>query len=334
MNKTVAFYAPFDKRIKNDGFLKEFDDLKRYAKISTELTKLGFEVHSLDVFKKQKTMPSVCVFLDIPPININKLVDKTTKSIAILREPELISRENFDKKRHKEFDLILTWKKSLIDHKKYLTYPSTRIESFSQINLKNTDILDRKLCVLINSDISSKSDGELYSFRKRIVNWFSSCYPEDFDLWGYGWDKYKLIIFKRTLFHFKKPLTFIPSSYQGATSDKFDTLSKYKFSICFENTNLQDDYISEKIFDAFLSQNVPIYYGAPNVTECIPKECFIDYRDFKTHDELYDFIKYMSSEKYLEYLDAIKDFLSGFKVQEYSLSNWEKVVKDSILKLS
>ena len=44
MTNKIALYAPFDKRIKNDGFLEDFDDLKRYAKISTDLTKLGFEV--------------------------------------------------------------------------------------------------------------------------------------------------------------------------------------------------------------------------------------------------------------------------------------------------
>jgi len=226
MSKKIAFYAPFDKRIKSDGFLKDFDDLKRYARISKDLTKLGFEAHSLDVFKKQKTIPSVCVFLDIPSININRLLDKTTKSIAILRESESIQRENFDKKRHKEFDLILTWKKSLVDNKKYLPYPSTRFASFAQLQVKNT--IDRKLCVLINSNLSSKFDGELYSLRRRIISWFDLYHPIDFDLWGYGWDKYKLIIFKKTLFQFKKPLKFVPATYQGAASDKFDTLSKYK----------------------------------------------------------------------------------------------------------
>ncbi len=264
MTNKIAFYAPFDKRIKNDGFLEDFDDLKRYANVHKDLTQLGYEVHSLDVFKKKKTTPTICVFLDIPPININRLIKKKTKAIAILREPKLVSKENFDKKRHNEFDLILTWKKSLIDHKKYLPYPSTRCESFSQLQIKSQDILDRKLCVLINSNISSKSEGELYSLRKRIINWFDSYNPEDFDLWGYGWNKVNIIIFNKRLCRLNRPLKYVPSSYQGVALDKFNTLSKYKFSICFENNNLENYYVSEKIFDAFRSNNVPIYYGAPN----------------------------------------------------------------------
>ena len=41
-------------------------------------------------------------------------------------------------------------------------------------------------------------------------------------------------------------------SYKGETPNKIETLSKYKFSICFENTSSEPDYISEKIFDCFL----------------------------------------------------------------------------------
>jgi len=331
MNKTVAFYAPFDKRIKNDGFLEDFDDLKRYANIHKNLTKLGYEVHSLDIFKKKKIIPSVCVFLDIPPININKLIDKRTKSIALLREPKLISKENFDIKRQNEFDLILTWKKSLIDLKKFLPYPSTRFESFVQLNAE--EISSKKLCVLINSNASSKSVGELYSLRRAIINWFDFNYPEDFDLWGYGWNMINLKIFNKTLCRVKSPLKYIPPSYQGIALDKLVTLSKYKFSICFENTCLEHDYISEKIFDAFRSNNIPVYYGAPNIEELIPRECYIDYRDFKSEDDLYNFIKYMPNEKYLAYLEAIKNYLNSTRVQEYSLSNWEKVIKDAIFRL-
>tara|TARA_B100000795_G_scaffold179192_1_gene135629 strand:+ start:1935 stop:2933 length:999 start_codon:yes stop_codon:yes gene_type:complete len=331
MNKTVAFYAPFDKRIKNDGFLEDFDDLKRYANIHKNLTKLGYEVHSLDIFKKKKTIPSVCVFLDIPPININKLIDKRTKTIALLREPKLISKENFDIKRQNEFDLILTWKKSLIDRKKFLPYPSTRFESFVQLNAEK--ISSKKLCVLINSNASSKSVGELYSLRRVIINWFDFNYPEDFDLWGYGWNMINLNIFNKTLCRVKSPLKYIPPSYQGIALDKLVTLSKYKFSICFENTCLENDYISEKIFDAFRSNNIPIYYGAPNIEELIPRECFIDYRDFKSEDDLYNFIKYMPNERYLAYLEAIKNYLNSTRAQEYSLSNWEKVIKDAIFRL-
>ena len=332
MRKKIAFYSPYDKRTKKDGFLNDFDDSNEYVTLSKYLIKLGCEVHSLDVFDKQKVSPDICVFMDIPPVNINRLIDRTTQSIVLLRESESISRENFEKKRHAEFDLILTWKRALIDNVKYLPYPSTRLVSFEQLVVK--DFLNRKLCVLINSNLFSKLDGELYSLRKKIMIWFHFNHPEDFDLWGFDWDRFKVVIFGRVLFSFKKPSKFIPPLYNGVAEDKINTISQYKFSICFENTNNVNDYISEKIFDAFLAQNVPIYYGAPNITDVIPSDCFIDYRDFKSEDELYSFLKSMPDDEYLEYIAAINKYMKGSKVQKFSLKNWVDIVSGSIQRLS
>ena len=40
---------------------------------------------------------------------------------------------NYDKNRHQEFDIIVTWKHSLIDNIKYLFYPSTRFVKLQKI---------------------------------------------------------------------------------------------------------------------------------------------------------------------------------------------------------
>ena len=52
--------------------------------------------------------------------------------------------------------------------------------------------------------------------------------------------------------------------------------SQYKFIICFENSKT-DGYITEKIFNVFLSGSIPIYDGAPNISDYINKESFIQY---------------------------------------------------------
>jgi hypothetical protein len=63
-------------------------------------------------------------------------------------------------------------------------------------------------------------------------------------------------------------------------------LEKYKFSICYENARDTPGYITEKIFDCFFAGCVPIYWGANNITDHIPKECFIDKRDFEDYKVL------------------------------------------------
>jgi len=330
--KNIAFYTAYDKRFQGNQFINDFDDSNEYVAVSKQLKKVGFEVHSLDIFNKKKISPDVCFFLDIPPHSVSKLIGGNTYSIVLLREPDNTCQENYKKNRHNEFDLILTWKTSLIDNVKYLPYPSTRLASFEQLQVK--DCLNRKLCVLINSNLFSKLDGELYSLRRMIINWFDKFNPKDFELWGYGWDKFSYLVKGRTIFQMKKPKKLIPWSYQGVTKNKFETLSQFKFSICFENTNKVNDYISEKIFDAFIAQNVPIYFGAPNISEIIPKECFIDYRDFNSFEDLYLHLKNMSDDEYLKYIAAINQYMKSSKVQKFSLKNWVDIVSGAIHRLS
>jgi hypothetical protein len=52
---------------------------------------------------------------------------------------------------------------------------------------------------------------------------------------------------------------------------KIDTISKYKFVLAFENTNSKD-YVTEKIYHAFLAGTIPVYMGAPNAKNFIPFE--------------------------------------------------------------
>ena len=52
--------------------------------------------------------------------------------------------------------------------------------------------------------------------------------------------------------------------------------SQYKFIICFENSKTPG-YITEKIFNVFLAGSIPIYDGAPNITDYINIEAFIPF---------------------------------------------------------
>ena len=52
--------------------------------------------------------------------------------------------------------------------------------------------------------------------------------------------------------------------------------SQYKFIICFENSHASG-YITEKIFNVFLSHSIPIYDGSPNIGEFIHMNSFIPY---------------------------------------------------------
>lgn len=120
-------------------------------------------------------------------------------------------------------------------------------------------------------------------------------------------------------------------SYKGAIKSKREILQKYKFAICYENVRDIPGYITEKIFDCFFAGCVPVYWGAPNITDHIPADTFIDRRAFKSYEELYNYLKNMSDEDYIDYLDAIKNFIKSDKIYPFSAKCFAKtLIKETI----
>ena len=160
---------------------------------------------------------------------------------------------------------------------------------------------------------------DLYLDRLMALEYFSKY--DDFDLWGRDWNK--------SVKYFRKYGQFIKKSYRGITEDKFETLKSYKFSICFENC-IMGGWITEKIFDTMVAGSIPIYWGAPDVTDYIPKNCFIDFRDFKNFNELDQYLKNVDEKTYYKYIQNIKDFFAS----EMYLKNFgEKVFAERFINL-
>lgn len=61
-----------------------------------------------------------------------------------------------------------------------------------------------------------------------------------------------------------------------------EIFNKYKFIISFENS-CSEGYITEKIFNVFLSKTIPIYDGSPDITTFINKKSFIQFDDCVVH---------------------------------------------------
>lgn len=55
---------------------------------------------------------------------------------------------------------------------------------------------------------------------------------------------------------------------------KEDALDGYMYSVAIENAKI-DSYISEKFLDCIVRETVPIYYGAENIEDYFPSDCFI-----------------------------------------------------------
>ena len=90
-------------------------------------------------------------------------------------------------------------------------------------------------------------------------------------------------------------------------------------------------YITEKIFDCFFAGVVPIYWGAENITDYVPKEAFIDRRKFQTIKELCQYVDEITEERYEEYLKAADEFITSETFQkEFSINAYIKRITDLI----
>ena len=83
---------------------------------------------------------------------------------------------------------------------------------------------------------------------------------------------------------------------------KFLNKNPYKFLITFEN-RVEDDYITEKIYHAYLTRTIPIYYGDKAVFDLVPANTSLIYANNFTPKELAELIKRIDSNDtlYSEY---------------------------------
>jgi len=273
------------------------------------------------------------IFLDFPTYNKKLLKTLKAKNIPmylIINECEIIKPDNWDKKNHNYFNKIFTWKESLVDNKKYF--------KFYWPNKINKNIIVKqkeKLCTMIAGNKINNDKRELYSARADIVEWFEKNHLNEFDLYGIGWEikqkhghsfydnlyrfiSKRIIKYRNFLKSFKNINVSPYKSYKGQIENKKDILSSYKFSICYENAQNIPGYITEKIFDCFFSGCVPVYWGAPNITDLIPEDCFIDNRNFNSHEELYYYMKNMSLADYNGYIERIEKFINSQKIYPFS----------------
>jgi hypothetical protein len=265
------------------------------TEIESRLEKKGFH---LDTWKKNPE--DIWIFWNLG--NRIKVSDYDAmpkeKLVLFMWEPSTVQPEIHDPKVQARFGKIFTWDDDLVDHKRYFKfhYPVQRprlekIPSFEE----------KKFCTLIARRLTSKHPKQLYSERENTIRFFDDK-PEEFDLYGHYWKKKH-------------------KNWRGIAGDKIEVLKGYKYSICYENTKDVKGYITEKIFDCFAAGVVPVYWGASNVTDYIPADCFIDRRQFKDNKQMYQFLKKLTKEEYEQYLARAAAFLKSDQAKLFTAEN-------------
>ena len=291
----------------------------------------GVELNSVDINRDD------CVQFELH-LDVQKTLKGNIPKYVMLYESPQVRSLNQSKLQLAKYRLVFTWRDDLVDGQKYIKFNLP-----NKIVVNNTRGWDgrNKFCCLIsaNKSISQKTLLELYSERVKTIRWFEKNAPHAFDLYGGGWGMpaAKNGLTRRLL---SKLATYLPKdrkkiyfpSYRGKVVSKLETMQHYRFSICYENVCDLPGYITEKIWDSFFAGCVPVYWGASNITDYIPENCFIDRRKFVNHDDLYKFMDAMTELEHTAYQERIAAFLITEKAHQFSAEAFAATIVNTIMR--
>jgi hypothetical protein len=255
----------------------------------------------------------------------------------LLFETPIVYPSNGDESNFIYYRKIFTWNDDLVDGNRFV-----------KLNFPNpitvpavTGFAGRECfcCMIAGDKAATKFDlRELYGERVRVIRWFETNAPRDFDLYGVDWDlppcRPGMIgkIIKRMWRYGSKWIRLVPfPSYRGKVDHKRDVLNNTRFAIAYENVRDLPCYITEKIFDCFFSGCVPVYWGSSAITDVFPADCFIDHRNFADTASVYAHLKAMDEATYIGYQQRIVTFLQSDAVYPFSSARFAKTIVETIV---
>lgn len=299
-----------------------------YYLIKDKLKKENIEISTCDVIKPQDA--DVTIYFDY-----ERDLGFSKENYLFLLESELIKPLGWRKENQDKFDKIFTWKDDLVDNKKFFKFNYCNLfPTKDEYGRLKVSFDEKKLVTLISGNKLVSHPSELYTKRREAISWFEDNHIEDFDFYGIGWNslittnRLANFIFRTSPFKYLTNFLINYPSYQGKVDSKVQVMCKYKFSICFENAQMIEGYITEKIFDCFFAKTVPIYWGAPNIDEHIPKDTYIDFRDFDSYDDLYAYLSNMTESEYENYQKSAENYLFSSRSESFGKHG----ISDLILK--
>lgn len=291
----------------------------------------NIEINTLDAYDSASEPVLFEIHMDVRPGG------KSVKQYLLMLETPQIHPSNGISSNWHRYRKVFTWNDALVDNSRFI-----KINFPNAIRIHPVDGYaqrDRFCCLIAaNKSLTVSDERDLYVERIRTIRWFEQHAPADFDLYGIGWDipawgRGRLGKLSRRIFRAIAPVMRFRSfpSYRGQVKHKREILSRTRFSICYENVRDLPGYITEKIFDCFFAGCIPIYWGAGNITDHIPADCFIDRRRFGDEAALYAFLKSISEDEFQAYQQRIADFLGSEAAYPFSAQAFAETVVTTIV---
>lgn len=333
------------------------DILAPYAAIRNRLTSKGVVVQTADLLPDiPDGRRNLVISFGVPD---RMAAYSVRKYAALSRRPDVILSAFFAMEcpiveptlfeslpvLQKYFRRIMSWS----DSEALLPFTRSRVEvghfcwpqSFDTVHEEIWSQSGRKFLLMMNANkLPRLYIDELYTARLRAVEYFQR-YGE-VDLYGRRWDRAPARVGKTwTPAIVRRMGEWIAMGYQrlrpdplyvaalsawrGAPVSKSKTLAQYRFALCFENSVLKG-WMTEKLFDCFFAGTVPVYWGAPDVLDWVPAECFIDMRKFRDFAELRAFLHALKPTDEQGYRGAARDYLASDKFDPFRLRTFVELI--------
>ena len=337
------------------------DILAPYAAIYRHLTSKGFAVQTADLLPDAPNgKRNVVISFGIPD---RMAVNSVRKYAALARRPDVVLSAFFAMEcpiveptlfaslptLQKQFKRIMSWS----DADALLQFTHSRVEvehfcwpqSYDAVHEEIWSQRDRKFLLMMNANkLPRLYVDELYTARLRAVEYFQRF--GDIDLYGRNWDRMPVRVGKtRTPATIRRigewmsevrqqiypdPLYVAAAkAWRGSAKSKSKTVAQYRFALCFENSVLKG-WMTEKLFDCFFAGTVPIYWGAPDVLDWVPAECFIDMRNFKDFGELRSYLLALAPADEQRYRDAARNYLASDQFTPFRIGTFVDLVSSII----
>ncbi|MDP8219520.1 MAG: glycosyltransferase family 10, partial [Candidatus Theseobacter exili] len=282
-----------------------------YTKLPQKESDLSFVPNlNVSVIWSQEEIDNadIVIYFNGYSYNANMARKPRKARLLFITEPIVVHPPQYLRSFWKKFDAVLTWNPLLLKESKHFYYvpiinygyPFFNAHGITGQPFNREQLVGRReaICQICGAKNSLLSN-ELYSLRSKLASWFHKHSSIPFDSFGH-------------------PPMNVPN-YRGTIESKLKTFSQYRYALCTENSydpRWTVGYVTEKIFDCFYASTLPIYYGCYDIEKYIPADCFIDYRNFNSPEELETFLKKLSEEDYLAYVDRIWKFMETHNPEE------------------
>jgi hypothetical protein len=301
--------------------------LRRWGLLSSTLNALDIEIHTHDKFVSTRDADALVVIDPTRSLMLDLIKQRVNprRIIFMATEPAVIRRWMWRYLRlYSPFMgqvFVSDRSRARGQRIKWLPLPQP-LDGHNLGELEHfTSVPKQKFMVMLRANKISDQPGQLYDERRDLVRYFESREDDLFDLHGPGWNDQG------------HPAPVMYRNYRGFAKGTVETYAEYKFTLGMDNSAVPGLFTYD-LFSAMLAGSVPVYLGAPDISDFVPTDAFINVADFPSYDALVErLIEISENGELVEYRKRGAEFLSSADYEPFTMDFFTRSVSEAVLRI-